>query len=162
MAYGLRHVLAQYERLTKVSTKSVTRTRVAGRATLQTVTKPKDLEPIDDLMRRNLVRFIDESGYSQLQVADMAGIPQANLGRYCRGENAVPANILPVLATVFGRTVSDFFASEPPPGDIESAPPVFLKRRPGATWTDEDQRDADEFLERLRSRRLKKKSTKKV
>lgn len=129
---------------------------------MQPVTKPKDLEPIEELMRRNLVRFISESGYSQNQVADMAGIPQANLGRYCRGENALPARELSPLAAVFGRSEGDFFQASPPPADLDTAPPVFLKRRPGATWTDEDQRDAEEFLEKLRIRRAKKKATKKT
>lgn len=127
---------------------------------MQPVTNSKVLDPVDEQIRRNLVRFIDESGYAQTQVADMSGVPQASLGRYCRGENAIPASALPGLAEVFGRSVSDFFVADPPAADLDNAPPVFLRHRPGATWSEEDQKDADEFLRRVRSRRTKRNSTK--
>jgi transcriptional regulator with XRE-family HTH domain len=124
---------------------------------MQTVTKVRDLSPNEERIRENLVRFIAESGYTQNAIADMSGVPQASLGRYIRGENAVPADALPMLSEVFGRSIADFFAIDPPPADIESAAPVFIRQRPGVTWTAEDQHDADEFLQKLRARRAKKK-----
>lgn len=136
---------------------------------MQTVTKPKEsdqdvevrADPVEEQVRTNLNKFITESGYSQQQVADMAGIVQASLGRYCRGENAMPMSALPMLADVLGHSVSDFFQGAPPPGDLESAPAVFVRKRPGIVWTDEDQADTEQYLERIRSRRIKKRSAKK-
>jgi transcriptional regulator with XRE-family HTH domain len=73
--------------------------------TMQVMTKardPKSFDVMEERIRENLVRFLADSGYSQNQLADLSGIPQANLGRYLRGENAVPAHALAPLAQVFG------------------------------------------------------------
>src|SRR5688572_26872982 len=126
---------------------------------MQPVAKQKELEPVEEQMRRNLEAFIKESGYTANEVADLSGV--ANLGRYLRGENAIPATALPALSEVLGHTPSDFFLANPPPGDLENAPPVFFRRRPGIVWTEDDQKDADEFLRRVRSRRTKKNAPRK-
>lgn len=113
---------------------------------------------MEERLRVNLARFITESGYTANQVADMAGIPQATLGRYVRGENAISADVLPSLAAVFGRDIGDFYNANPPPApqNLEEAQPLFFRARPGVTVTAEDLRDWEEFLEKVKTRRAKK------
>lgn len=135
---------------------------------MQAVAKVSDSEDhpirenaIEERIRRNLAAFIEQSGYSANQVADLAGVPQTTLGRYLRGENAVSVEYLKPLADVFGRRVDDFYDKEPPPppADLETARPAFLRSRPGVNLTEEDLADFDAFLERLKSRRAKKTPT---
>lgn len=114
---------------------------------------------LEERMRVNLLRFIEESGYSAQTVADLTGITQASLSRYTRGENALQASALPALAQVLGRRVEDFYDREPPPldrGALEKSF-LFLKSRPGFEPTEEDLVEFEEFLERARKRREKKK-----
>lgn len=116
----------------------------------------------EERMRRNLEQFIKDSGYSTTEVADMAGIPQANLGRYTRGDSSIPGDALEPLARVLGReSVDDFYATDPPKqrtrDELEVMQPIFAKSRPGFEPTEEDLRDFEEYLAKVRSRRDKKK-----
>lgn len=96
---------------------------------MQIVAKP--IDSIEEIMRQNLEAFRKEAGYSQAEIAEHAGIPSVNYGRYERGENAVPATVLKALADAYGRAVDDFYEPEPPPPRVE--PPTFtLRSRPGA------------------------------
>lgn len=110
-------------------------------------------------MRVNLRLFIEQSGYSAQEVADLSGITQASLSRYTRGENAIPGSALPSLAQVLGRKVEDFYDRDPPPidRDVLARNFLFLKSRPGFEPTEEDLVDFEAFLERARKRREKKK-----
>lgn len=123
--------------------------------------EPVQANAREEKIRRNLVRFVEESGYSQVQVADLAGMPQATLRRYMIGENAIPADVLEPLAAVFGRNEGDFFQDNPPPApknlqDIDEVSPLFLKSRPGFEPTKEDLEEFQRFLDGVRSRREKK------
>ncbi len=90
------------------------------------------MEPVDEVIRKNLERFRAEAGLSQAQVADLSGVPMTNLSRYERGENTIPAGILPALASVFGRTPGDFYLEDPGPPPPDSELDVFfLRTRPG-------------------------------
>ncbi len=111
---------------------------------------------MEELMRVNLNKFIEEIGLHAHQVADLSGVSQSALGRQIRGENKVSGKILPALAALFGRSPSDFYAEDPPPRDPNRAFPIVLKHIPGATWSEEDQKDQDEFLEKLKARRAAK------
>lgn len=129
----------------------------------KTKEQPDDEVPIrasalEERMRVNLLAFIAASGYSAQQVADLAGVTQASLSRYTRGENAIQADVLPALAQVLGRSVEDFYDREPPPlrENLLERFPVFLKSRPGFEPTEEDLADFDTFLDRVRGRRSKK------
>lgn len=96
---------------------------------MQLVAKP--IDSIEEIMRRNLESFRKEAGYSQAEIAELAGIPSVNYGRYERGENAVPATVLKALADAYGRSVDDFYEADPPAPKHE--PPTFtLRSRPGA------------------------------
>lgn len=134
---------------------------------MQTMAKPRKSgereNAIEERMRVNLNRFIEESGYTMTQIADMVGVPQANFGRYTRGEHPITAEMLPALAQVFGRSPNDFYLRDPPPApkDIHDLQPVFLKSRPGFEPTEEDLADWDEFLMRVRARRDKRLGKKK-
>lgn len=122
---------------------------------MQRMAKPYD--PANDRLRENLARFITESGYTPNTVADLANIPQANLRRYMKGENSIPASILPALAEVFGRQPGDFYAANPPPADIENASPVLFRSRPGIDLSDEEWKKIEDLKADLVSRRKKKK-----
>lgn len=134
---------------------------------MQAMAKAKDTDEdlsrgnvMSERIRRNLERFIEESGYSVNQVADLSGVPQATLGRWVRGENAVSLPYLRPLADVFGRRTDDFYEADPPPPppDLESRRPVFLRSRPGVELTEDDFADFEVFLEKVKTRRAKKTS----
>lgn len=133
--------------------------------TLQAVNKndesPIRLNAREERARKNLERFIDESGYSVTQVADMAGIAQANLGRYVNGKSPIPIDALIPLAEVLGRdSIEDFFNPEPPKqktkDELASAQPMFARARPGFEPTEEELAEIRETLQRIQSRREKK------
>jgi transcriptional regulator with XRE-family HTH domain len=118
-----------------------------------------DRSAIEERITRNLNLFVEQSKYTQNQIADMSGIPQATLGRYIRGDSAaIPSEALAVLAQVFGRNVGDFYERNPPPPpkDLSNAAPVFLRSRPGVDLTDEDFQDFEALLERVKERRARK------
>lgn len=122
---------------------------------------PVRADAVEERLRINLIRFIKESGYSDVQVADLSGIAQASLGRYKRGENAIPSDALKRLAELFGRSTEDFYQREPPraPPREEAVArlPFFLRARPEINITEADIEDFNEFLEKARKRRAKKK-----
>jgi transcriptional regulator with XRE-family HTH domain len=121
----------------------------------------KSPDPMDETIRRNIVKFREETKLSQAQVADLSGVPMGNLSRYERGENAVPASVIPLLAQVFGRDPGDFYRRDPgPPPDDAELDVYFLRVRPGR---DEDAAVAAEIRaaiargnEKLRGRKHKK------
>ena len=97
---------------------------------MQRVAKSPDL--MDETIRKNIIKFREETKLSQAQVADLSGVPMNNLSRYERGENAVPASVIPLLAQVFGRDPGDFYKSTPgPPPDDAELDVYFLRVRPG-------------------------------
>ncbi len=98
---------------------------------MSNVSKSKEsLAPLEEVMRRNLEKFREESGLSQAQIAEMSGVPTANYARYERGDNAIPAHVLKPIADALGRSTDDFYLTSPPPPRTE--PPVFfLRTRPG-------------------------------
>ncbi|MGN6107078.1 MAG: helix-turn-helix domain-containing protein [Kofleriaceae bacterium] len=99
-----------------------------------------DLDQIEELIRKNLILFREQANLSQAQLADLSGVPMANLGRYERGDNAVPASTLGALSHVFGRSVADFYQENPPPPPPEDdLPPVFYRVRPGVVLTPDQQ-----------------------
>lgn len=113
----------------------------------------------EEQIRVNLLRFIDESGYSATSVADLSGIPQATIHRYMHGVNAVSLSALEPLARVFGRKPGDFFEREPPPPpkNLIETEPVLLRSRPGVKLTPEDFDDFDAFVTRVAERQRGKK-----
>lgn len=119
-----------------------------------------DRSVIEQRIAANLARFVEDSGYSQNQVADMSGIPQATLGRYMRGENAPPADALGALAQVLGRSVDDFYRRDPPPQkkreQLEEENPMWLRHHPGVDLTEEDLANWEKFISGVKERRAKK------
>ncbi len=89
----------------------------------------------EEIIRKNLIAFREEADLSQGALADLAGIPVTNYGRYERGENSTPATILKALADVLGRSTDDFHMENPPA--LRNDPPTFfLRTRPGVTVDD--------------------------
>lgn len=127
---------------------------------MQVMAKPRD--PMDLLIHKNLVKFIEESGYSLNVVADLSGITQASLGRYVRGENDPPASALKPIADALGRTVDDFYQDNPPPPKADKDD-LFFRSRPDAVLSEEIMKEVREFLAKKNAelRDLKKKQTKK-
>jgi transcriptional regulator with XRE-family HTH domain len=114
--------------------------------------------PMELRIAANLAKFVEQSGYTQNQLADMAGIPQATLGRYMRGESAIPSEALLAIAPVLGRSVDHFGMANPPPPptDLSETAPVWLKARPDVDLTAEDLAAWEKFLAGVRERRAKK------
>lgn len=91
----------------------------------------KTRDPLEEIIRRNIVRFREGADLSQAQAADLSGVPLDNLRRYERGESGVPASVLRQLADVYGHRVDDFYESDPPAAKLEDRPLLFLRSMPG-------------------------------
>lgn len=90
-------------------------------------------DPRDELVRRNMIRFREEAELSQAQVGDLTGVPVDAIRRYETGTTAtVPGTVLSELAKLYGRSMDDFFATNPPKGKPDEAPVLWLRSRPGA------------------------------
>lgn len=93
----------------------------------------KAADPRDELVRANMVKFREESELSQAQVGDLTGIPVDAIRRYETGvTQTVPGTVLSELAKLFGRSMDDFFSTNPPKAKMDEAPVLFLRTRPGA------------------------------
>lgn len=123
---------------------------------------PARLNAREERIRANLEAFIKASGYTPTQVADLAGVPQANISRWLSGKSAIAIDALPALRDALGRdSIDDFFSPSPPPQrtkeELAIAQPMFGKARPGFDPSEEDLADFREYLEKVRKRREKKK-----
>lgn len=123
------------------------------------------VDPFEERARQRLKSWIDASGYSVTEVADLAGIPQANLARYVSGKSPVPLSKMEDLAAVFGRKSTADFTSETcdrplTRPELDAAQPMFAKHRPGFVPTAEDLADFQEYVRRVQARREKKLKTK--
>jgi transcriptional regulator with XRE-family HTH domain len=107
---------------------------------ISAMAKPHD--PVDEVIRKNLVRFREEAEMSQADAAETAGIALDNLRRYENGTTAtVPYTVIAALAKAYGHAMEDFSNGDPPPAKLEERPVFFLRTRPGAVV------DADTFRE---------------
>ena len=123
---------------------------------------PVRLNAREERARANLEKWIDASGYSATQVADLAGIPQANLARWLAGKHPIPLDALRPLADALGReSIEDFESANPPRQrtmeELALILPVLGKHRPGANPTAEDLDDYREYVRKVQGRREKKK-----
>ena len=95
--------------------------------------QPEAADPRDELVRQNMIKFRQESGLSQAQVGDLSGVPVDAIRRYETGITAtVPGTVISELAKLFGRSMDDFYMTNPPRAKPEEAPVLFLRTRPGA------------------------------
>jgi transcriptional regulator with XRE-family HTH domain len=122
---------------------------------------PARLNAREERARRNLVKFVEDSGYAVTTVADLSGISQASLTRYMNGKSPLPFDALQPLADVLGReSILDFQNPDPPRqrtmAELEAAQPMFARARPGFEPTEEDLQDFQEYLKKVQSRREKK------
>lgn len=102
-----------------------------------------------EIIRRNLVRFREEAGYSQAIAAYQSGVPIHSIRHYEQGRNSLDAQALLKLANCYGHATDDFYMEEPPPAE-ESRKPVFrLVLRPDATPDPELLDEGLAFLDRL-------------
>lgn len=129
--------------------------------TKETDESPVRLSAYEERARINLNAWIEASGYSVTKVADLAGIPQANLARYTKGIGPIPLDVLQPLADLFGRASIDDFKnpnpSRPLTGDeLLARQPMFAKSRPGFDPTEEDLADFREYVAKVQARREKK------
>ena len=79
------------------------------------------------------MNFRTEAGLSQAELGDLSGVPVDAIRRYEGGVTAtIPGTALSEFARVFGRSIDDFFATNPPKAKPQEAPVLFLRSRPGA------------------------------
>jgi len=132
---------------------------------MQLVAKAKDESPIrtnvfEERARKHLVEWAEIAGYGLTELADDAGIPQANLARYMNGKSPLPIDAQAALARVLGRDPGDFLLVDPPAQrtrqQLLAEIPIVAKGRDGFVWTEDDLADYDEFMRRVQARRSKK------
>lgn len=105
---------------------------MSARATRKNHDSTKTLEPLDEIVRANLKRFREEADLRQADAAELAGVPIDNLRRYELGiTSTVPGTALRLLSVIYGHTVDDFFAADPPPPRLDDRPVFFLRTHPG-------------------------------
>jgi transcriptional regulator with XRE-family HTH domain len=93
----------------------------------------KAIDPRDEIVRRNLVKFREDADLSQAQAGDLSGVPVDAIRRYETGTTAtVPGTVLSELAKLYGHSVDDFFMTNPPKPKLDETPVLFLRSRPGA------------------------------
>ena len=116
------------------------------------------MDPAEDLIRKNLALFREQSGLSRAQLSDLSGVPEKNLVRYESGDTSVPAAALGTLAKAFGRDAGDFYKEEPPPAPPkDELPVVFFRIRPGSPPPPENlMREVREAVERVNQAMKKK------
>ncbi len=125
--------------------------------TRETDESPQRTNHAEERTRANLCAFIEQSGYTPTQVADLSGVPQANLSRYMLGKSAIPLDALTELARALGRdSIRDFTISDPPrqrnKAELARDLPLVAKARPGFEPTEEDIGELRIALERIARR----------
>ena len=120
--------------------------------------KPPD--PMEEIVRANLVKFREEAGLSQSEAAELSGVVIDNLRRYESGATRnVAGTALAALAKVYGHSVDDFFSDDPPPARLDEAPTIFLRIRPGSDVPSDKLRQLQEQIDKvnreIRARRKK-------
>lgn len=90
------------------------------------------MEPLEEIVRRNLKKFREEAGLSQEQAAEVSGVPASAIVRYESGKtDQVPGTALRLLAVVYGHSTDDFYEPSPPPAKLADRPVIFLRTMPG-------------------------------
>lgn len=119
------------------------------------------------IIRANCKRFREETGWTQQELAERAGLVVASVARYESGKSTPDRDAMRKLATVLGRRVEDFYATNPPPAgpripevrlkvDDDAPPDIVAKVRAF-------QRDIDrELLERSMAAKNKMRKGKKT
>lgn len=121
----------------------------------------KTRDPLTEVIRRNLIKFRDESGLSQADAADASGVSLDNLRRYEKGGSGVPATVLQQLATAYGHKAGDFYEENPPAAALSDRPVFFLRTMPGVEVDEAMYKDLVRIIaeknEIARTRRTKRK-----
>ncbi|MCF4130100.1 helix-turn-helix domain-containing protein [Methylobacterium sp. SyP6R] len=73
----------------------------------------KSANDFDKRLGERISQFRTEANISRGSVAKALGVTQAQLGKYELGINCLKANVLPILASLFGRSIEDFFDENP-------------------------------------------------
>lgn len=121
----------------------------------------KPLDPRDEIVRRNLIRFREEADLSQAQAGDLSGVPVDAIRRYETGTTAtVPGTVLSELAKLYGHSVDDFFMTNPPKAKLDEAPVLFLRARPGVEVDTDLYRKIQDLIDKANADMRGKKSRK--
>lgn len=105
--------------------------------------KSDDERARDALVRKNLRKFREESGLSQVELALLADIKPNTYPEWEREKSrrAPKADALKRLADALGRKIDDFYSEEPPPVDRTKISPVvrYMRARGPAQYDPEVQ-----------------------
>lgn len=113
----------------------------------------------DEMKKRiggNLLKFREQAGLSQQQVAERLGLSVSTLSKIEQGHNGPSQTTLIKLAELFGRDPSHFYMAEPPPAVPRDQEFWLTKLAPGATVDDDLQSRLDRFLRDLNREQLKR------
>jgi transcriptional regulator with XRE-family HTH domain len=124
-----REILKCHDEIVKTKTRSGIHVRIE--IPMNAMAKAHD--PLEEIVRKNIIAFRDQAGLSQAEAADISGVPVYNLSRYERGESRIiPATVLRLLAEAYGHRVDDFYDPDPPPPTkLDERPAIFLRSMPG-------------------------------
>lgn len=77
---------------------------------------------MNEIVRKNLQRFREETGLTQERAALLSGVKLDNLRRYESGKSGVSPEALFHLARIYGHAMEDFYKEHPPRGDLAAVP----------------------------------------
>lgn len=87
--------------------------------------------PEDELARENLIKFRVESGLTQSQAAEMAGLAVNTIASYESGRRGLPKmSTTKRLMDIFGRRLGDIYEVNPPPINLAAVKPYSLRILP--------------------------------
>ena len=125
---------------------------------LRTRAMAKPLDPRDEIVRRNLVRFREEAELSQAQAGDLSGVPVDAIRRYESGTTAtVPGTVLSELARIYGHSVDDFFMTNPPKAKLDEAPGLERRNKTGAEIDVDTYRKIQDMIDKANTEQRGKK-----
>lgn len=119
--------------------------------------KSKDLNPQDEIVRANMIKFRNEADLSQADAADASGVPIDALRRYETGQTAsVPGTVIAALGKIYGHSMDDFMSKTPPTANLADRPVFFLRTLPGASVDRDTLEKLQDMIDKANAQRSKK------
>jgi transcriptional regulator with XRE-family HTH domain len=130
-------------------------------AVVQSVLMTPGPDGSDDLIVQNLVKFREELGLSQRQLADRIGMPLDTYRKHENGTRGIKPWVLKQLADQLGHLVDHFYLPDPPPHDPDMLPtptmaPAFELKTLSNDVDADLRKQAEEFLAKLNREHLER------
>lgn len=117
----------------------------------------KALDPREETVRTNLVRFREAAKLSQAEASELSGVSIDNLRRYENGSvTTIPFQVISALAKIYGHAMEDFDLEEPPPPKLDERPTFHLRTTPGMDVDPKFYQELKEHIEQINKLASKK------